>query len=123
MGFLKNGNIKIHGMIPREAAIKNAQKADVLLLVQHTDLRSSKTIPFKLYDYLNTENLIFGLTYKNDEIDDILIKHGHITSDASSVELIKKSLAQVFDKLPNKIKASKFDPKSAVDKMERIILN
>tara|TARA_B110000971_G_scaffold28606_1_gene25630 strand:+ start:589 stop:1824 length:1236 start_codon:yes stop_codon:yes gene_type:complete len=120
---LKNDNIKIHGMIPREAAIKNAQKADVLLLVQHTDLRSSKTIPFKLYDYLNTENLIFGLTYKNDEIDDILIKHGHITSDASSVELIKKSLAQVFDKLPNKIKASKFDPKSAVDKMERIILN
>ena len=120
---LKNGNIKIHGMIPREAAIKNAQKADVLLLVQHTDLRSSKTIPFKLYDYLNTENLIFGLTYKNDEIDDILIKHGHITSDASSVELIKKSLAQVFDKLPNKIKASKFDPKSAVDKIERIILN
>ena len=120
---LKNDNIKIHGMIPREAAIKNAQKADVLLLVQHTDLRSSKTIPFKLYDYLNTENLIFGLTYKNDEIDDILIKHGHITSDASSVELIKKSLAQVFDKLPNKIKASKFDPKSAVDKIERIILN
>jgi len=123
---LKNDNIKIHGMIPREAAIKNAQKADVLLLVQHTDLRSSKTIPFKLYDYLNTENLIFGLTYKNDEIDNILIKHGHITSDASSVELIKQSLSQVFEsfeKLSNKIEVSKFDPKSAVDKMERIILN
>jgi len=123
---LKNDNIKIHGLIPRELAIKNAQKADVLLLVQHTDLRSSKTIPFKLYDYLNTENLIFGLTYKNDEIDNILIKHGHIKSDASSVELIKQSLAQVFegfDKLSNKIEVSKFDPKSAVDKMEHIILN
>ena len=44
-------------MISRNSALR-AMDSDVLLLVQHTDDRSILTIPFKIYDYLNTENLI-----------------------------------------------------------------
>ena len=51
-------------MISRELAHQKAMDSDILLLVQHTDDRSALTIPFKVYDYLNTENLILGLTYK-----------------------------------------------------------
>jgi len=123
---LKNDNIKIHGMIPREQAMVNAQEADVLLLVQHTDLRSVKTMPFKLYDYLNSENLIFGLTYMNDEIDLILKNHGHITSDASSVVEIKQNLSRVFGsfrELKRGIKKSALIPEHAVSKMEKIFEN
>ena len=121
---LENLKIKIHGMIPREQAIANAQKADILLLVQHTDRRSIKTMPFKLYDYLNSGNLIFGLTYMNDEIDEILKTHGHITSNASSVEQIKQSLARIFmdfRKLKKNIKESELIPSNAVKKMEKIV--
>jgi len=121
---LENSKIKIHGMIPREQAIANSQKADILLLVQHTDRRSSKTIPFKLYDYLNSGNIIFGLTYMNQEIDQILETHGHITSDASSVEQIKENLTRVFKdfkRMKNNIKESELIPSTAVNRMEKIV--
>ena len=121
---LENLKIKIHGMIPRDQAIANAQKADILLLVQHTDRRSTKTMPFKLYDYLNSGNLIFGLTYMNQEIDQILETHGHVTSDASSVEQIKENLARVFkdfSKLKSNIKQSELIPSTAVNRMEKIV--
>ena len=123
---INNKNIKIHGMISRQHAIEKAQTADVLLLVQHTDLRSKKTIPFKIYDYLNSKNLIFGLTYQNEEINQLLDDHGHLTSDAGDVKDIEKNLKSIFKSfqtLKSQIKISKLTPEVAVDKMERIILH
>lgn len=121
---INNNNIKIHGMISRQQAIEKAQIADVLLLVQHTDLRSKKTIPFKIYDYLNSENLIFGLTYQNEEINHLLDTHGHITSNAGDVKDIQKKLKLIFKSfqtLKTQIKISKLTPEVAVNKMERIV--
>ena len=121
-----NPNIKIHGMISRDEAIEKAQNTDVLILVQHTDMRSKKTIPFKLYDYLNTGNLIFGMTYMNNEIDDILMKHNHLCCDASSIGQIKEKLNHVFNnynELKGKIKTSHLAPNQAVNKMEKILEN
>ena len=121
-----NPNIKIHGMISRDEAIEKAQNTDVLILVQHTDMRSKKTIPFKLYDYLNTGNLIFGMTYMNNEIDDILMKHNHLCCDASSIGQIKEKLNYVFNnynELKGKIKTSHLAPNQAVNKMEKILEN
>mgnify|MGYP001028100400 FL=1 len=121
-----NPNIKIHGMISRDEAIEKAQNTDVLILVQHTDMRSKKTIPFKLYDYLNTGNLIFGMTYMNNEIDDILMKHNHLFCDASSIGQIKEKLNYVFNnynELKGKIKTSHLVPNQAVNKMEKILEN
>lgn len=121
---MNNKNIKIHGMISRQQAIEKAQLANVLLLVQHTDLRSKKTIPFKIYDYLNSENLIFGLTYQNEEINHLLDTHGHITSNAGDVKDIQKKLKLIFKSfqtLKTHIKYSKLTPELAVNKMEKIV--
>lgn len=121
---MNNKNIKIHGMISRQQAIEKAQLANVLLLVQHTDLRSKKTIPFKTYDYLNSENLIFGLTYQNEEINHLLDTHGHITSNAGDVKDIQKKLKLIFKSfqtLKTHIKYSKLTPELAVNKMEKIV--
>ena len=121
---IKGININLHGMISREIAHQKALDSDVLLLVQHTDDRSILTIPFKIYDYLNTENLILGLTYKNHEIDEILSKFGHLHCPADSVSDIKKILNKIFnnyDILKKKIKKSNLNPYQAVDKMEEII--
>ncbi len=120
----KGININLHGMISREIAHQRAMDSDVLLLVQHTDDRSILTIPFKIYDYLNTENLILGLTYKNYEIDEILSKFGHVSCPADSVSDIKNILNNIFnnyDILKKKIKKSNLNPYQAVDKMEEII--
>ena len=121
---IENKNIKIHGMISRDEAILKAQNADVLLLVQHTDKRSIKTIPFKLYDYLNSRNLIFGLTFKNEEINHILNFHGHLTSDAGDLNEIQKTLEKIFKNfkaLKEKINPSHLTPEAAVNKMEKLV--
>ena len=117
-------NINLHGMISRELAHQKAMDSDILLLVQHTDDRSALTIPFKVYDYLNTENLILGLTYKNQEIDEILSRFGHLYCPADSVSDIKKTLNKIFNNyevLKKKIKQSNLNPSQAVDKMEEIM--
>lgn len=116
--------INLHGMISRELAHQKAMESDILLLVQHTDDRSALTIPFKIYDYLNTEKLILGLTYKNNEIDQILSTYGHLYCSADSVDDIKNSLNDIFnnyDVLKKKIKKSDLNPYQAVNKMEEII--
>jgi len=75
-------------------------------------------------NYLNTENLILGLTYKNYEIDEILSKFGHLSCPADSVSGIKNTLNRIFNNyeiLKRKIKKSTLNPQQAVDKMEEII--
>ena len=60
----------------------------------------------------------------NQEIDQILETHGHVTSDASSVEQIKENLARVFkdfSKLKSNIKQSELIPSTAVNRMEKIV--
>ena len=119
-----NKKIKIYGMISREQAHFEALRSDVLLLIQHTDNRSCLTIPFKIYDYLNTGNLILGLTYKNLEIDSILNDHGHLSCSADSVEKVSykiKLIMDDFNSLIKKINPSKLNPKNALLKMEKII--
>lgn len=120
-----NKKIKFFGMVSREVAHIKAQNSDVLILVQHTDNRSSLTIPFKIYDYLNTNNLILGLTYKNPEIDSILFDHGHISCSAVSIEEVSQKIKLIMSDLKGlkkKIKTSSLNPKNALIEMEKIIL-
>lgn len=120
----KNKKIKFFGMISREQAHIEALNSDVLLLIQHTDARSILTIPFKIYDYLNTGNLILGLTYKNKEIDTILKDHSHIYCSAISVDEVSMKINLIMNNLSEmrkNIKPSNLNPKNAVLKMEKII--
>ena len=120
----RNKKVQIHGMISREKAQLEAMNSDVLLLIQHTDSRSALTIPFKLYDYLNTGNLILGLTYKNKEIDSILEDHSHMYCSAISPEEVGNKINLILNNLSDikkDIKPSKLNPKNALLKMEKII--
>lgn len=72
--YLRRSDYKLIESQPREVALKIASSADYLFLLQHTDSRSSETIPYKLYDYLNLEIPIIALI-NNPEIHDLLRNH------------------------------------------------
>ena len=97
----KNIRVNLLGRSSREESIKMIKKADVLLLIQHSDDRSILTIPFKLYDYLNSRNLIFGLLYKNKELNDLLLNHGHLTAEVTDIDEIEKNLKFLFSNFEN----------------------
>jgi glycosyltransferase involved in cell wall biosynthesis len=118
--------ITMHGLVTRTEAIKRGMEADVLLLVQHTDLRSVTTIPFKTYDYLHTGKLIFGLIYRNAEIENILISHGHIACQADDVFAIEQNLLIInsqFNSLTINIKKSNLTPDLAAERMIQLLEN
>lgn len=116
--------IKIHGLISREQAMNKAAMADILLLIQNTDDRSIVTIPFKTYDYMHVGKLILGLIYRNDELEDLLLSHGHLACQADSIEEIKVVLESILRNLVglnSGIKKSQLTPKIAVDKMIELL--
>lgn len=81
--------------LPRLAALKRAQLASFLLLVQHSDLRSEETIPFKFYDYLNLGSPIFAL-HKNDELANLVRNSGGYAARLDSKSEILTALTQVI---------------------------
>lgn len=118
--FKHPGILLIHGLISRDEAMQKALEADVLLLVQNTDERSVATIPFKTYDYLHTGRLILALIYRNNEIEEMMLEHGHLVCQANDVTCIKgtlKNILQGISKYKNGIKISKYTPDFAVEKM------
>lgn len=120
----KHKVIKMHGLVDRNVAMYKANSADVLLLIQNTDDRSVVTIPFKTYDYLHTGKLIFGLIYRNNELEKMLCSHGHIVCQANEVELIKQSILNLTENLlqhTNNIKKSIYTPALAVEQMINLI--
>lgn len=120
----KKNIFRIQGLVSREQALKESLESDVLLLIQNTDKRSMNTIPFKTYDYLRTGNLIFGLTYMNEEIDSLLKNHNHIVSNANDSDEIYQCLKTIIDnslELNKEIKKSSLTPKKAVEEMLKII--
>ncbi len=120
----KHKIIKIHGLVDRNIALNIANVADVLLLIQNTDDRSIVTIPFKTYDYLHTGKLIFGLTYRNDELENMLSSHGHLVCQADDINSIKRNILNLINDLTqytSNIKKSKYTPALAVDQMIHLI--
>jgi len=117
--------IKIHGLVSREIAMEQAKNADILLLIQNSDNRSIVTIPFKTYDYLHSGKLIFGLIYKNDELRDILIRHGHLACEVDDIEMIKNALFSLIFKskseLSVNVKNCTITPEFASKKMIELV--
>lgn len=72
-------------------AVKVCCASDILLLVQHTDERSKLTFPFKVYEYLNLEKIIFALT-NNNELKQMLEKKGHVCANINDIKDISKKL-------------------------------
>jgi hypothetical protein len=116
----KESSINMHGMVSRTEALKKGELADVLLLVQHSDERSITTMPFKTYDYLHSGKLILGLIFKNDEIKEILISHGHLVCQVDDIQAIQQAIRKLIENkkmLIQGIKECDITPKIAVKKM------
>jgi hypothetical protein len=81
-------------------------------------------MPFKTYDYLNTGKLILGLAYRNDEIEELLVTHGHIVCQVDDINEIKEKLKFIYSnfyKLNNSIEKSNLTPELAVEKMMQLL--
>ena len=89
--------LHMNGVVTREEAVACASESDVLLLIQNTDDRSSLTIPFKTYDYLRLGRTILGLTYRNLELQELLLRHNHIAVSADDSLMIKCAIDQILD--------------------------
>lgn len=77
----------------RQDGLREASKADYLLLVQHSDSRSEETIPYKTYDYLNLGAPIFGVI-NNPELAEILRGRGFVGS-AKDIDSTKQAIGEM----------------------------
>ncbi len=126
IAFQHPGIIWLHGLISREEAMHKAMEADILLLVQNTDQRSVATIPFKTYDYLHSGKLVLALVYRNDEIEKMMLEHGHLVCQADDVPGIKNAIKKItagISAYTGSIKISNYTPDFAVQKMLELIDN
>lgn len=117
--------IHLKGLVPREDALKHAIESDVLLLVQNTDDRSSTTIPFKTYDYLLLGKKILGLTYKNQELETMMVDHGHLSVAADRPQEIKQAIVALLEdwrngSLVKSIKSSEITVDNAAKQMQAL---
>lgn len=78
----------------RSRALTEALDSHVLLLVQHADSRSSQTIPYKTYDYLNLKKPVFGLI-NNEELKRILMESGGYVADVKEVTEIANKFREI----------------------------
>lgn len=89
--YLMREDFELVDTLPRVAALSRAQKAHCLLLIQHIDVRSRETIPYKTYDYMNIGIPIFGVL-NNQELGALIESMNGYTSDATTVVSIRESL-------------------------------
>ena len=94
-----------------------------MLLIQNTDNRSSSTIPFKTYDYLQLGMPIFAMINSNDELKNILQSNGHIVADINNINDISDKLRFILENPINPIVPKDMVPKNAAKKMIRLIDN
>lgn len=79
---------------PRAEAIAYAAQSDVNLIVQHTDPRSTTTIPYKTYDYFNLNRQILGLT-NNKELSNMLVNYGYQAANITQVDEIAETVLKL----------------------------
>lgn len=89
--YLQRADFQSLDGLERVKALQRAQQASCLLLVQHNDIRSHETIPYKTYDYLNLDIPIFGVL-KNAELKQIIENANGYTGKADDVNSIEEAL-------------------------------
>jgi len=94
--YLLRGDFQDLERRPREAAVRRAHLADILLLVQHTDERSAETIPYKTYDYLNLNKPVLALG-NSPELRQLVEQAGGFFAQNSDVRAIEEGLEKAID--------------------------
>ena len=93
--YLERLDFKSLPTLTRIEALEFASKCDYLLLLQHADNRSSESIPYKIYDYINLNKPIICLI-NNPEIESLLDKRENVfTANLNDIESIEKILSKL----------------------------
>lgn len=117
--YLKKSYIKQLPPLSREKAIEFAGNCDVSLLIQHNDPRSTTTIPYKTYDYLNIGNPILGLL-NSKELNEMLTGKGHFCAPVDSPKEISEKLYEIFQKR-NELKQIQLEGLDITEQTENLI--
>ncbi len=104
--YLARSDFQSLDALDRVEALKRAERASCLLLVQHADSRSRETIPYKFYDYLNIGLPLLGLT-KNDELRQLIKTYGGYSAQADDLSSIKQTLRACLFDLASELKEPK----------------
>jgi hypothetical protein len=89
--------------MPRKQALEFAGSLDGLLLIQHNDSRSDETVPFKIYDYLNSMRPIFALI-RNPELEHLLEQDGCFVARLGDV---REKQIEAFSHYLNRIESAR----------------
>ncbi len=96
--YHQRADFQLLSALDRMDALQRARAASCLLLIQHTDERSSETIPYKTYDYLNLGLPVLGLL-NNDELRALVESSGGYAGQADSIDTIKQALRKCLTSL------------------------
>jgi glycosyltransferase involved in cell wall biosynthesis len=86
----------ITGKSGREQVAEKMQAADVLILLHGNDEWCAEYIPSKFYDYLWTGRPIWGITYRNPQLDQMLLDRGTYLSPQLDVAAIELTLERIW---------------------------
>jgi len=90
--------VRASGKVSREAALEEAGRADLLVVIQHQGSVSEETLPSKTYDYLVSGRSVLGLAYRNEELARILRDAGHECAEVDDVAGIEGALERAYER-------------------------
>lgn len=86
----------ITGKSGREQVIERMQSADILILLHGNDEWCAEYIPSKFYEYLWANRPIWGITYRNPQLDQMLSDRGAYLSHEGHDESINIALERIW---------------------------
>ena len=76
------------GKSGRERVVEKMQEADVLILLHGNDEWCAEYIPSKFYEYLWTGRPIWGITYRNPQLNQLILdRGGYLSSEGNPGEI------------------------------------
>lgn len=124
-------SIKLHGRLEydpisklsgREQILLRMQTADFLLLAHGEIPDCTEYIPSKVYEYFWAKRPVFGMTYKNPQLDSLILeRNGYIAESTDIQKIIKNIERSVNDWETNNITTTFIEP-IGVDTATHIII-
>ncbi len=123
--------VNLHGRIEsdpntgetgRERIMKIMRESDVLLGLHGKDEWCAEYIPSKLYDYFWTNRPVWGITNRNEELDQMLLARGGYLSHTQDAKSILNALRLIWNDWQKKsLKTALFQPVSPKDAVREIL--
>jgi hypothetical protein len=86
----------VSGLTGRQRIAIKMQESDVLLLLHGSTEWCQEYIPSKLYDYFWTSRPIWGITFKNEQLNELLKQRGAYISHSSDQYSIYTEFRQIW---------------------------